>query len=112
VQTGLTGPHFNGYYFNILEAGADWMAAGKYPGEFGAGLWYQTGLLRGPPGISENGTGGFFGIESSTHTAFYFQLQASRLGNSRMSPLSADLARICVIHRSYRLYHLFQTGWR
>jgi porin len=60
VQTGLTGPHFNGYYFNILEAGVDWVAAGKYPGEFGAGLWYQTGLLRGPPGISENGTGGFY----------------------------------------------------
>jgi porin len=60
VQTGLTGPHFNGYYFNILETGVDWVAAGKYPGQFGAGLWYQTGLLRGPPGISENGTGGFY----------------------------------------------------
>jgi porin len=60
VQTGLTGPHFNGYYFNILEAGIDWVAAGKYPGEFGAGLWYQTGQLRGPAGISENGTGGFY----------------------------------------------------
>jgi porin len=60
VQTGLTGPHFNGYYFNILEAGMDWVAAAKYPGQFGAGLWYQTGLLLGPPGISENGTGGFY----------------------------------------------------
>jgi porin len=60
VQTGLTGPHFNGYYFNILEAGVDWVAAGKYPGQLGAGLWYQTGHLRGPPGISENGTGGFY----------------------------------------------------
>jgi porin len=60
VQTGLTGPHFNGYYFNILEAGVDWVAAGKYPGEFGAGVWYQTGLLHGPPGISQNGTGGVY----------------------------------------------------
>ncbi len=60
VQTGLTGPHFNGYYFNILEAGVDWVAAGKYPGQLGAGLWYQTGRLRGPPGISENGAGGFY----------------------------------------------------
>jgi porin len=60
VQTGLTGPHFNGYYFNILEAGVDWVAAERYPGQFGAGLWYQTGLLHGPPGISENGTGGFY----------------------------------------------------
>jgi porin len=58
VQTGLTGPHFNGYYFNILEAGIDWVAAGKYPGEFGVGGWYQTGLLHGSPGVSQNGTGG------------------------------------------------------
>lgn len=60
VQTGMTGPHFNGYYFNICEAGVDWVAGGKYPGQFGAGLWYQTGLLRGGPGIAENGTGGFY----------------------------------------------------
>lgn len=60
VQTGMTGPHFNGYYFNIGEAGVDWVAAEKYPGQFGAGVWYQTGLLRGPPGTSENGTGGFY----------------------------------------------------
>jgi porin len=60
VQTGLTGPHFNGYYFNIVEAGVDWVAAGKYPGEFGVGSWYQTGVLRGPLGISQNGTGGFY----------------------------------------------------
>ena len=60
VQTGLTGPHFNGNYFNILEAGVDWVAGGKYPGEFGAGLWYQTGVLQGPRGISQNGTGGFY----------------------------------------------------
>jgi porin len=60
VQTGLTGPHFNGYYFNILEGGVDWVAAGRYPGQFGTGLWYQTGVLHGPSGISENGTGGFY----------------------------------------------------
>jgi porin len=60
VQTGLTGPHFNGYYFNIFEAGLDWVAAERYPGEFGAGLWYQTGVLHGPPGVSQNGTGGFY----------------------------------------------------
>ncbi len=60
VQTGLTGPHFNGYYFNIWEAGMDWVIADNYPGQMGAGLWYQTGVLSGPNGISENGTGGFY----------------------------------------------------
>lgn len=60
VQTGLTGPHFNGYYFHVWEAGADWVIADKYPGQMGAGLWYQTGVLAGPNGISQNGTGGFY----------------------------------------------------
>lgn len=60
VQTGMTGPQFNGYYFNIWEAGVDWVIADKYPGNFSAGLWYQTGLLEGPPGVSDDGTGGFY----------------------------------------------------
>ena len=60
VQTGMTGPHFNGYYFNIWESGVDWVIADKYPGNFGAGLWYQTGVLQGPGDISQNGTGGYY----------------------------------------------------
>lgn len=60
VQTGMTGPHFNGYYFHIGEAGMDWVIADKYPGNIGAGLWYQTGVLQGPNGITENGAGGFY----------------------------------------------------
>lgn len=60
VQTGMTGPQFNGYTFNIWEAGMDWVIADRYPGNFGAGLWYQSGMLQGPEGISQNGTGGFY----------------------------------------------------
>ena len=60
VQTGLTGAHFNGYSFNILETGVDWVAAGKYPGQFGVGGWYQTGQLHGHRRISRDGTGGFY----------------------------------------------------
>lgn len=60
VQTGMTGPQFNGYTMNIWEARRDWVIAGKYPGQFGAGLWYQSGVLHGPNGISQNGTGGFY----------------------------------------------------
>lgn len=59
VRTGLTGPHFNGYWFHIGEIGGAWILADKYPGQFGAGLWHQTGLLDGP-GVSENGMGGFY----------------------------------------------------
>lgn len=59
VQTGLTGPHFNGYYFNVWEAGAAWEVAGL-PGSFGAGGWRQTGVLSGPREITENGASGFY----------------------------------------------------
>lgn len=60
VQTGMVGPQFNGYTFHIWEAGADWVIADKYPGSFGAGLWYQSGVLQGNNDISQNGTGGFY----------------------------------------------------
>jgi porin len=72
VQTGMTGPHFNGYYFNIWEAGLDWVIAGKYPGQFGAGLWYQSGLVQ-RPNVSQDGTAGFYMFASqriwSNHAA-------------------------------------------
>jgi len=60
VQTGMIGPQFNGYYFHIAEAGVDWVIADKYPGNFGTGLWYQTGELSAPNGVSQNGTGGYY----------------------------------------------------
>jgi porin len=59
IQTGMTGPHFNGYYFNIWEAGLDWVIADKYSGQFGAGLWYQSGLVQ-RPNVSQDGMGGFY----------------------------------------------------
>jgi porin len=59
VQTGLTGPHFNGYYFNIWEVGAAW-EVGRLPGSFGVGGWRQTGQLSGPHNITENGASGFY----------------------------------------------------
>lgn len=60
VQTGMTGPRFNSYTFNIWEAGVDWVLANKYPGNFGAGLWYQSGVLSTSSGITQNGTGGYY----------------------------------------------------
>lgn len=60
VQTGMTGPQFNSYTMNIWEAGADWVIGGKFPGQFGAGLWYQSGVLHARNGITQNGTGGFY----------------------------------------------------
>lgn len=60
TQTGLVAPTWNGYYFTILEAGCDWIIAHRYPGQIGVGGWYQSGVLNGPPGITQNGTDGFY----------------------------------------------------
>jgi porin len=60
IQTGVNPPIFNGYYFNIAEIGTNWvLGEANHPGQFGIGLWRQTGLLTGPAG-SEDGTGGFY----------------------------------------------------
>jgi porin len=60
VQTGLNPPMFNGYWFNIGEVGVNWLLGeGNHPGQFGIGLWRQTGVLS-HHGISEDGTGGFY----------------------------------------------------
>lgn len=45
-QTGLQGPRFNGYYFHIGEAGFAYrLGEQKKPGNFGVGVWGQTGVL-------------------------------------------------------------------
>lgn len=61
VQTGLTGPHFNGYYFYIGETGYGW--AGSKPGIAAIGGWYQSGKLKAGT-QKEHGTGGVYGFAS------------------------------------------------
>ena len=61
VQTGLTGPHFNGYYFSIIEGGYGWIA--PKPGIAAIGGWYQSGLLKTST-QEENGTGGIYAFAS------------------------------------------------
>ncbi|MBX7067520.1 MAG: carbohydrate porin [Parachlamydiales bacterium] len=63
VQTGLKGPHFNGYYFSIAEAGYGW--ASSKPGIAAIGGWYQSGRLKNKGQVQE-GTGGlyFFGSQA------------------------------------------------
>jgi porin len=61
VQTGLTGPHFNGYYFSIIEGGYGW--ATSKPGIAAIGGWYQSGLLKAGT-QNQNGTGGIYAFGS------------------------------------------------
>jgi len=84
VQTGINPPEFNGYYFNIGEIGTNWtIGEGHHPGQFGIGLWHQTGVLTAP-GVTQDGTGGVYvygsqriahgvndRVPSSAITAFY-----------------------------------------
>jgi porin len=60
-QTGLRGPHFNGYYFSIMETGYGW--AGSKPGIAAVGGWYQSGRLKAG-GQTQTGTGGIYGFAS------------------------------------------------
>lgn len=61
VQTGLTGPRFNGYYFSIAEGGYGW--SGHKPGIVALGGWYQTGELKAGS-QKENGIGGMYAFGS------------------------------------------------
>jgi porin len=97
VQTGITPPQFNGYYFNIAEIGTNWLLGeGKHPGQFGIGLWRQTGQLTAA-GVTEDGIGGFYlfgsqrvayGVNSSVPTSsisVFYQLGAN---NSQTLPIT------------------------
>jgi porin len=69
IQTGINPPLFNGYYFNIAEIGTDWtLGEGNHPGQFGIGLWRQTGVISFG-GVTEDGFGGFylFGSQQIAH---------------------------------------------
>lgn len=69
VQTGITPPQFNGYFFNIGEIGTNWtIGEGDHPGKFGIGLWHQTGLMSGG-GLTQDGASGFylFGSQRLAH---------------------------------------------
>jgi len=61
VQTGLKGPHFNGYYFSIAETGYGWGA--PKPGIVAIGGWYQSGRLESGT-QKQTGTGGIYAFGS------------------------------------------------
>jgi porin len=65
VQTGETGPHFNGRYFQIAEAGYAWeLGAQRKPGEIAVGGWLQNGQLSLPSGVTQNGAQGVYAFGS------------------------------------------------
>ena len=84
VQTGLTGPSFNGAYFNIVETGSEWLLGkNNKPGNIGVGAWHQSGHINDPPTVNEKGASGYYlfgtqrlwyrnpGLDASGISAFY-----------------------------------------
>jgi len=63
-QTGLRGPQFNGYYFNIAESGYSWhIGEPKLPGKIAIGVWYQSGKLTAgsqAPNVQQKGARGIY----------------------------------------------------
>lgn len=58
-QTGLRGPEFNSYRFQIAEVGYAW-GLKSFPGNLGIGAWSQSGKLSASNHITEHGTEGLF----------------------------------------------------
>ncbi len=59
AQTGLRGPEFNAYRFQIMELGYAW-GQKSYPGDVGIGGWNQSGKLTASNGVTEHGTSGLY----------------------------------------------------
>lgn len=60
-QIGLTGPNFNGNYFEIAETGFNWLLGKEQkPGDLGVGLWRQIGLVQTSPILKEHGAWGYY----------------------------------------------------
>jgi porin len=60
-QTGQEGPHFNGYWLHLLQAGQTWtIGKDELPGKFGVGGWFQTGKLTTFSNTTVNGASGMY----------------------------------------------------
>jgi porin len=89
VQTGITPPQFNGYYFNIAEIGVNWqLGENNHPGQFAIGLWQQTGMLAAA-GVTQDGTGGFY-LFGSQRVAFGLNPRVDRSSISVFYQLGAN----------------------
>ena len=83
-QTGFSGPRFDGYYFHIGEFGFSYrVGPERKPGNFGVGVWGQTGKLSDLKGGTTNGAVGMYlfgaqrlwfrhpGVDNSGISGFY-----------------------------------------
>ncbi len=100
IQTGLRPPTFNGYWFNIGEVGVNWqMGEDQHPGQFGIGLWRQTGVVTFR-GSTDDGMGGFY-MFSSQRVAFGVNPSVSNSSISVFAQLGANSSQTLPISQYY-----------
>lgn len=100
IQSGISPPQFNGYFFNIAEIGVDWtLGENPLPGKFGIGLWRQTGVLSGG-GVTEDGTGGFY-LFGSQRLASGMNPQVSTSSVSFFYQYGANASRTLPVNQYY-----------
>jgi porin len=98
-QTGLTGPTFNGNYFQVAEIGSAWLLGReRKPGTVGIGLWHQTGLIK-QQSLSQRGSTGTYlfgsqrlwyrhpGFDTSGVSGFY----QYGISNSKVLPMKQSI---------------------
>jgi len=99
-QTGLEGPHFNGHYFYIGEAGLNWtLGENKCPGQFGAGYWWQTGKLQAFNGSTVQGAQGMYLIASQR--LFFTHPGKNHNGLTSYFQFGATDSQVIFVHRYF-----------
>jgi porin len=100
IQTGVSPPLFNGYYFNIAEIGTNWLLGeGKHPGQFGIGLWRQTGTLTAGTN-TQDGAGGFY-LMGSQRVAFGVNPEVPNSSISIFYQLGANDSQTMLVTQYY-----------
>jgi porin len=97
-QTGLEGPHFNGYWLHLAEAGMTWMIGrDELPGKFGVGGWWQTGKLQTFSNATVDGANGMYLYGSQR--LFFTNPQVNNNGLSSYIQFGATNSDIVATHR-------------
>lgn len=121
TQTGLTGPTFNGNYFQIAESGLAWLlGSDQKPGTVGLGVWQQKGLIKQANLLAYNAAGMYLfgsqrlwyrhpGKDTSGVSGFY----QYGINNSQVLPMKQSLGAGLTAFglMPHRPQDSFGTGW-
>jgi porin len=99
-QTGLEGPHFNGYWLHLLEAGGHWeLGRNEKPGKFGVGAWFQTGNFKTFSGHPFSGAQGIYLF--GTQRLYWENRKKNNNGLTSFFQFGATNTDLVFIHRYF-----------